>query len=88
MDGEGRRHAEYPIHTELMAVRGDVNAVVHARSRRLLHWRPSVPLERVSHEATLFVPPDIARFTVTRYLILTRELGGRLAGVLGERNRR
>jgi hypothetical protein len=32
LDGAGRRHIEYPIHTEIMAQRGDVGAVVHTHS--------------------------------------------------------
>src|SRR5262245_3193733 len=28
--GEGPRHIEYPIHTQIMAVRADVGAVVHS----------------------------------------------------------
>src|ERR1700750_2370648 len=33
IEGEGRRHAEYPIHTEVMAARRDVGAVVHTHAR-------------------------------------------------------
>lgn len=40
----------------------------------------------MSHEATLFVPPDIARFTYTGDLILTPELGRNLARAVGDRN--
>src|SRR3954452_12854857 len=32
LEGEGRRHAEYPIHTEVMAARADVNSVVHTHA--------------------------------------------------------
>jgi ribulose-5-phosphate 4-epimerase/fuculose-1-phosphate aldolase len=45
--------------------------------------RPLLPL---SHEGTLFVPPDIARFTRTGDLILTPALGRELAVTLGDRN--
>lgn len=87
LEGEGRRHAEYPIHTELMATRDDVNAVVHAHSRSgIAVAATGLPLEPLSHEATLFVPPDIARFTYTGDLILTRELGRELARSVGDRN--
>jgi ribulose-5-phosphate 4-epimerase/fuculose-1-phosphate aldolase len=44
------------------------------------------PLQPVSHEATLFVPPDIARFTATGDLVLTPEVGKALAEALGDRN--
>ena len=30
--GDGPRHIEYPIHTEIMAARPDVGAVVHTHS--------------------------------------------------------
>jgi ribulose-5-phosphate 4-epimerase/fuculose-1-phosphate aldolase len=72
LEGSGRRHAEYPIHTEITAARGDVGAVVHT------HSPPAValgatghPLRPISHEANLFVPPELARFTKTGDLILT-----------------
>ena len=45
-----------------------------------------VPLRPISHEANLFVPPDLARFTATADLILTAELGEQLAEALGDRN--
>jgi len=81
--GNGRRHAEYPIHTEIMAARPDVNCVVHTHSASAVAFgatgRPLLP---VSHEGTFFVPPDIARFTDTGDLVLTRAL----AGALGDRN--
>jgi L-fuculose-phosphate aldolase len=85
--GEGRRHAEYPIHTELMRARPDVGAVVHTHAPWAVAFASTEqPLRPVSHEATLFVPPEVARFTETGDLILTRELGASLAGVVGARN--
>ena len=32
LGGSGKRHLEYPIHTEIMAARPDVGAVVHTHS--------------------------------------------------------
>lgn len=87
VEGDGRRHAEYPIHTEVMAARPDVGAVVHTHSRAAVALGATgQPLLPVSHEATLFTPPDMPRFTLTGDLILTPELGRELAGVLGDRN--
>src|ERR671935_353459 len=85
--GEGRRHAEYPIHTELMRARGDVAAVVHTHAP----WAVALastgqPLRPVSHEGTLFVPPGPARFSKTGDLILTPELGRDLAAAVGGGN--
>lgn len=85
--GDGRRHAEYPIHTELMRARPDVQSVVHTHAPWAVAFASTEqPLRPVSHEATLFVPPEVARFTKTGDLILTRELGRSLAQAVGDRN--
>jgi ribulose-5-phosphate 4-epimerase/fuculose-1-phosphate aldolase len=85
--GDGRRHAEYPIHTEILGARGDVGAVVHSHAPNAVAFGAlEVPLLPVSHEGTLFVPPDIARFARTADLILTAELGHAVAEAIGERN--
>jgi L-fuculose-phosphate aldolase len=87
LEGEGRRHAEYPIHTEVMRARPDVGAVVHTHAPHAVAFAATEePLRPVSHEATLFVPPEVARFTKTGDLILTHELGKDLAAALGDRN--
>lgn len=85
--GDGRRHAEYPIHTETIAARPDVGAVVHTHAPHAVAFGAlESPLLPVSHEGTLFVPPDVARFTKTTDLILTPELGQDVAASLGDRN--
>jgi L-fuculose-phosphate aldolase len=87
LEGEGRRHAEYPIHTELMAAVPSVGAVVHTHAPAAVAFASlDVPLRPISHEGTLFVPPDIARFTRTGDLILTAELGEDVAVAIGGRN--
>jgi ribulose-5-phosphate 4-epimerase/fuculose-1-phosphate aldolase len=87
LEGEGRRHAEYPIHTEVMAARPDVNSVVHTHAADAVALAATGhPVRPISHEATLFVPPALARFTQTGDLILTRELGRDVAKALGDRN--
>src|SRR5690348_9952475 len=76
LDGKGRRHAEYPIHTEVMRARSDVGAVVHSHAAGAVAFAAlDVPLRPISHEANLFVPPDVPRFTSTGDLILTAALG-------------
>jgi ribulose-5-phosphate 4-epimerase/fuculose-1-phosphate aldolase len=87
LEGEGRRHAEYPLHTEVMAARPDVGAVVHTHSPDAVALGATGhPLRPISHEATLFVPPAVARFEKTGDLILTPELGRDVAQALGDRN--
>lgn len=87
VEGDGRRHAEYPIHTEVMKARPDVNSVVHTHAPNAVAFASlDQPLRPISHEATLFVPPAISRFTKTGDLILTDELGRSVAESLGGRN--
>ena len=87
LDGDGRRHLEYPIHTELMRARADVHAVVHTHAPWSVAFASTEePLRPISHEATLFVPPDVARFTETGDLVTTPELGASLARTVGGRN--
>ncbi len=87
LDGDGRRHAEYPIHTEILAARPDAGSVVHTHAPNAVALAATGrPLLPVSHEGTLFVPPDIARFTRTGDLIVTPELGQAVAAAIGGRN--
>ena len=87
LDGEHRRHIEYPIHTELLRARDDIHAVVHTHAPWSVAFAATEePLRPVSHEGTLFVPPDVARFTATGDLITTQALGVDLARTVGERN--
>ncbi|PXY25200.1 ribulose phosphate epimerase [Prauserella coralliicola] len=83
--GEGTRHSEYPIHTEIMAARPDVGAVVHTHPPHAVALAATgQPLRPVSHAANYFVPPQVPRFTDTADLVLTRELGKALAATLGD----
>ena len=83
--GEGTRHSEYPIHTEIMAARPDVGAVVHTHPPHAVALGATgQPLRAVSHAANYFVPPEVPRFTDTADLVLTRELGRALARALGD----
>jgi L-ribulose-5-phosphate 4-epimerase len=87
LEGDGRRHAEYPLHTETMAARSDVGSVVHTHSPAAVALGATGhPLRPISHEANLFVPPRLARFTRTGDLVLTPELGREVAATLGDRN--
>jgi L-ribulose-5-phosphate 4-epimerase len=84
LEGTGGRHSEYPIHTEIMAARPGIGAVVHTHSPYAVALAAAgQPLLPVSHAAAYFVPPDVPRFTETADLILTPDLGKRVAGSLG-----
>jgi ribulose-5-phosphate 4-epimerase/fuculose-1-phosphate aldolase len=87
LDGEGRRHLEYPIHTELIRAREDLNAVVHTHAPWSVAFAATeAPLLPISHEGSLFAPPDVARFTKTGDLIVTADLGRDVAACVGARN--
>jgi ribulose-5-phosphate 4-epimerase/fuculose-1-phosphate aldolase len=83
--GDGPRHIEYPIHTEIMAARPDVGAVVHTHSPYACQFAAlDVPLRPLDHAGSLFSYPGIPRFTLTGGLIKNRGLGQALAGALGD----
>lgn len=83
--GGGPRHIEYPIHTEVMAARPDVGAVVHTHSPAACQFAAlDTPLLPLDHAGSLFCYPAIPRFERTGGLIKTQELGRALAAALGE----
>ena len=85
LDGEQPRHSEWPIHTEVMRSRGDVGAVVHSHPPHSIAIGASgLPLRPLSHAGTLFVPPDLPRFTKTADLIVTQDMGSDVADAIGD----
>jgi L-fuculose-phosphate aldolase len=85
LDGSGRRHQEWPIHTGIMTRRSEVQAVVHTHPLYAVAFAATGwPLTQLSHEGQHFVPPDIPRFTRTSDLVETVELGEALADSLGD----
>lgn len=85
LEGDGARHSEYPIHTEIMAARPDVGAVVHTHPPHAVALAASgQELRPVSHAANFFVPPAVPRFTDTADLVLTPEIGRAVARALGD----
>src|SRR6201992_32340 len=80
LHGTGRRHIEYPIHTEIMAHRSDVGAVVHSHSDAANAFSAlDEPIRPLNHAGSLFSYPDVPRFALTGGLISTSELGQALA---------
>ncbi|ATL88112.1 class II aldolase/adducin family protein [Streptomyces malaysiensis subsp. malaysiensis] len=85
--GSGKRHLEFPIHTEILARRADVGAVVHTHAPALSAFSSlQRELRPISHDAVPFAHPQLPRFTVTGALIATRDLGRALAEGLGDAN--
>jgi ribulose-5-phosphate 4-epimerase/fuculose-1-phosphate aldolase len=84
LHGTGRRHIEYPIHTQIMTRRADVGAVVHTHSDAANAFAAlDVPIRPLNHAGSLFSYPDVPRFTLTGGLISSAELGRALADALG-----
>jgi L-ribulose-5-phosphate 4-epimerase len=85
LSGDGSRHIEYPIHTEIMRRRPDVGCTVHTHAPALSAFAClDVPLLPISHDGVLFSNPPAPRFSRTGALIATAELGAALADTLGE----
>ena len=85
LEGTGRRHLEYPIHTRILAARQEAGAVVHSHSPAACVFASlDEPLRALSHDAVPFLIPDVPRFTDSGDLIRDIETGDALAAVLGE----
>jgi L-fuculose-phosphate aldolase len=82
--GDRPRHLEYPIHTEVLAARSDVNAVVHTHAHYAVAFGAlGIPLRPISHDACFFGTEGVAHFTATGDLIVSPELGRSVAEALG-----
>lgn len=87
LEGDGRVHYEFPIHTEVLAARPDAAAVVHTHTEGAVAFGATgMDLHPIGHEGALFSPHGPARYTLTSDLIRTPELGASLAQTLGDRN--
>ena len=85
--GDCPRHVEWPIHTELLRARPDAGSVVHSHPPYSIAIAASgQPVRALSHAGTLFVPPDVPRFTQTAELIVTPQMGIDVAATLGDQN--
>ncbi|MFC8381832.1 class II aldolase/adducin family protein [Nocardia sp. NPDC056952] len=85
LDGTGRRHLEYPIHTAIMAARPDVGSVVHTHAPTLSAFASlNCELRPISHDGVLFANSRLPRFTETGALIDSTRLGHALACTLGD----
>lgn len=84
LSGTGKRHLEWPIHTEIMRARPEVTCVVHTHATPVIAFASlGVSLLPVDRDGVLFTDPQIPRFTVTGGLVKTTGLGTALADTLG-----
>jgi ribulose-5-phosphate 4-epimerase/fuculose-1-phosphate aldolase len=87
LEGTGKRHIEYPIHTEVMRLRPDAGCTVHTHAPALSAFASlDTPLLPISHDGVPFCDPQLPRFTQTGALIANAGLGAALARTLGDAN--
>jgi L-fuculose-phosphate aldolase len=81
---EGFCHSEWPIHSEIMLARPDVNVVGHTHAYyAVLFSAAEQELKPLNHEGASLIGA-LTRFSLTSGLINTRELGQALAQSLGD----
>lgn len=86
-EGHGKVHLEFPIHTEILARRDDVDAVVHAHPEAAVTFASTdLALRPIGHEGSLFTPPGVRRYEETGDLIRSPEMGEAVARALGDGN--
>lgn len=85
LEGQRRRHLEYPIHTELMRARDDIASVVHTHPPHAVAFGfTSLELSPSSQAAGLFTD-GVPRFFQTARLVDSPSLGQAVAATLGRR---
>ena len=83
LEGEGRRHIEVFIHSEIYRRRLDVNAVLHGHPvYATLFGSSDFSLRPLMHEGAYFAP-HVPRFDLTSDLIMNPEQGRAVAEALG-----
>ena len=81
--GDGWRHSEWPIHSEIFRARPEIHAVGHTHPFYATAFSATTAtLTAVGHEGAYF-PGGVPRFTVTSGLVNTKPLGEALVTALG-----
>lgn len=82
LEGEGRVHLEYVLHTEIYRVRPDVQSVIHTHPPYTTAFGATdARLEMLNHDAVLF-REGLASFDGTAELIQTAAQGAQVAAAL------
>ncbi|MEW6671889.1 MAG: class II aldolase/adducin family protein [Thermodesulfobacteriota bacterium] len=80
--GAGRKHSEFPIHTEIYKKNPHIHCVIHTHPFYCIALSAAGhTIQTISHEGSLF--SNIPVFKETTLLIRSVELGGKVAGALG-----
>jgi L-fuculose-phosphate aldolase len=82
--GDGIRHLEWPIHSEILLSRPDVNVVAHTHPfHATVLSATDVAIGPFSNEGVWFGEGGVPHFKLTSDLVNTPDLGRELAGALG-----
>ncbi len=82
--GDGGRHSEWPIHTEIMRRRADINVTAHTHPFYGRVFSASTePLRPVANSGSYFKRPP-PRFELTSELIRTIDVAGEMAEALAD----
>ncbi|MCX6432568.1 MAG: class II aldolase/adducin family protein [Actinobacteria bacterium] len=85
LEGDGLRHLEWPLHTEILRARPDLNVVGHTHPIYSIAMSATgAQLEAFSNEGVWFVEQGVPHYTGTSDLINTPDLGRAHAAALGD----
>jgi ribulose-5-phosphate 4-epimerase/fuculose-1-phosphate aldolase len=85
LEGQGRAHLEYVLHSEIYRVRPDVQSVIHTHPPYATAFGATdAELQLLNHDAVLF-KEGLAYFDDTAELIVNPEQGARVAVALGDK---
>ncbi|MCA9878389.1 MAG: class II aldolase/adducin family protein [Thermomicrobiales bacterium] len=85
LEGNGRAHLEYVLHSEIYRVRPDVQSVIHTHPPYATAFGATdAELQLLNHDAVLF-KDGLAYFEDTVELIMHPEQGAQVAAALGDR---
>ena len=82
--GEGRRHSEVFIHSEILRARPELNSVVHAHPPQAVVYSASMLPWMVCSQSTASFMDDVSFFEGTIDLIRNSEMGHRVAEAMGK----
>lgn len=85
LEGTGLRHLEWPLHTEMMLARPDINVVGHSHPfYSIVLSATQSNLGAFSNEGVWFEETGVPHFTLTSNLVDTRSLGEAHAQAIGQ----
>ncbi|GAA3755384.1 class II aldolase/adducin family protein [Salinactinospora qingdaonensis] len=84
LEGQGLRHLEWPLHSEIMLARPEVNVVGHSHPfHSTIFGATDAELGPYVNHAVWFAHHGVPRFTETSHIITTQPLGTAVARTLG-----